>query len=411
MKFALLGSDPDVLALAVAAKAEGHEIVWLGDVRPSDSMVVRNSVSRGVTPRADWESLLDRGVADAVLVGRGEADDNIRSEQLKRLVAADVPLLVVHPALLSVLTYYELDMVGREVGSVLRHYNPAMGHPSLDGLSQAVRDQHETIGRVLQIACTRYVATDSREAVLEGLARDAELLAQLAGDIQRVSAVGPKGDSASFGSLQVQLEAAGPATVRWSAAPKGRSAERVVVSLIGERGTIEWTQSATASNGYSEAEYSLQLADETSTEIPYDSATDAIRGLAAAVENRTATAAWQDQPPGHSTWSAATRAMEVVDAVELSLQKGRTVEVHQQKLTEQLAFRGTMAAFGCGLMLLVTLAAVVVGIVGGVESLLEKRLIQGWAAAILVVLAGFLALQVVPFLSKKRQPSAPHDGD
>jgi hypothetical protein len=184
------------------------------------------------------------------------------------------------------------------------------------------------------------------------------------------------------------------------------------MSLIGEQGVVAWTQAVTRSTSGSVAGYSLQLENEPASTIPFDAPTQAIRGIAAAMEQHLP-ASWQASGARHSTWSAATRAMEFVDAVELSLQKGRTIEVHQQKLTEQLAFRGTMAAFGCGLMLLVTLATIVVGLIGGAESLLqEKKLIQWWAVAILTVLCGFLLLQIVPLLGKRRHHDAgAPDGD
>jgi hypothetical protein len=413
MKLAILGTDPDLLSLASAAKAEDHEIVWLGDVRQSEMSAVRNLANPRVSPSSDWETLLDRATAEAVLVGRGDVDDEQRSERLKRLVADGLPLLVVHPAVLSVLTYYELDMISREVGGVLRHYNPLVDHPTLAELSQSIRGRHEAIGQVLQVACTRDIADGTRESVLAGLARDAELLAALAGDIHRVSAIGPKGDGRSFGSLQVQMETAGAATLRWSAAPKGRAAERVVVSLIGESGTLEWTHTNNVSGAGAVPEYVLRTVvdDERSQELPFDAATQAIRELAAAVDGHTI-AAWQPDANRQTTWPSATRAMEIVDAVELSLQKGRMVEVYQQKLTEQLAFRGTMAAFGCGLMLLVTLVAIIVGVVGGVESLLQEKVLQGWAMALLAILGGFLGLQIVPHLGRKRrqQSEMDHDG-
>ena len=93
--------------------------------------------------------------------------------------------------------------------------------------------------------------------------------------------------------------------------------------------------------------------------------------------------------------------MEIVDTIELSLQKGRTIEVHQQRLTEQLAFRGTMAAFGCGLLLLAFFALVVAGLLGDVLGVPLK---DYWPIALLAVLAVFLLMQALPWLVKRRRP-------
>ena len=104
-------------------------------------------------------------------------------------------------------------------------------------------------------------------------------------------------------------------------------------------------------------------------------------------------------------WPAATRDMEVVDAVELSLQKGRTIEVFQQQLTEQLAFRGTMAALGCGLLLLVFFGVIGVAMLGGAEGMMRQRLAPAWPIILLAVLAFFLLLQAVPLLAQKSRKS------
>jgi hypothetical protein len=104
-----------------------------------------------------------------------------------------------------------------------------------------------------------------------------------------------------------------------------------------------------------------------------------------------------------STWEAATRAMEVVDTVDLSLQKGRTVDVHQQQLTERLAFRGTMAAIGCGLLLVGFAVTVFVTLLGGVEGLAGQKIAPAWPIVLLVVLSLFLLLQAVPMLASKSQ--------
>jgi predicted dehydrogenase len=76
MKLAVLGTDRDLLALAEAALAAGHSIVWLGDIRPQDSETARRLVP-GLEPSVDWESLLDHGLVDAVLVGRGTVSDDL----------------------------------------------------------------------------------------------------------------------------------------------------------------------------------------------------------------------------------------------------------------------------------------------------------------------------------------------
>ena len=95
--------------------------------------------------------------------------------------------------------------------------------------------------------------------------------------------------------------------------------------------------------------------------------------------------------------------MEVVDAVDLSLQKSRTIDVHQQQLTQQLAFRGTMAALGCGLLLAGFAVTVFITLLGGAEGAGGRKMLPGWHLVLAVVLLVFLLLQAVPLLATKRK--------
>jgi hypothetical protein len=97
--------------------------------------------------------------------------------------------------------------------------------------------------------------------------------------------------------------------------------------------------------------------------------------------------------------------MEVADAVELSLEKGRTIEVFQQQLTERLAFRGTMAALGCGLLLVGFLAIIFITLLGGAEGKDRPLLLPSWPLVLLAVLALFLLMQTVPLLIAKTKRS------
>src|SRR5688500_9446996 len=98
MKLAVLGTDPDTVQIAAAAVADGHTIAWIGDVRSEDSQAMRGVAPAVVDQSRAWELVLDRGTADAVIVGRGVATSELRAEQLKRIAAEAMPLLATHPA-------------------------------------------------------------------------------------------------------------------------------------------------------------------------------------------------------------------------------------------------------------------------------------------------------------------------
>ena len=399
MKLAILGTDSDILQLAAAARSERHEIVWLGDVRVEDAAPLY-SIAPGMVDRGgEWELLLDRAIADAVIVGRGAASNELRADRVKRLATEGVPLVIVHPAFESVLTYYEIDMIRRETGAIVQHFNPLTGHPVAVDAAAWVRDRHPRIGPIHQVSCERQVNVASREEVLAHLARDVELLATVAGDIRRVTAIGPSVDGASYASLQIQMLAVTAPSLRWSVGYATAGAAELKMALHGEQGIVE-IRILDGTDG-SPPIWQIERSENDSRDVhvpeTYDPAVAAIRRLSDAVADSHSLI----ERIFNSTWDAATRAMEVVDAAELSLQKGRTIEVFQQQLTERLAFRGTMAAIGCGLLLVAFMILVAVGVLGGVEGIGRRHLVNSWSIVLLALLAFFLLLQAVPFLAGK----------
>ncbi len=414
MRFAVLGTDPDILALVAAAKSLGHEIAWLGDVRPADAARLASLVPSLPVPSADWEMLLDQATVDAVLVGRGLATAELRAEQLKRLATDAVPMLVVHPICDSVLTYYEVDMIRRETRGLVQHYNPFADHPIVDTLANWVsapasaesdalqrRDALPQITPIHQVSCERYAADTGRDATLGHLARDAELIVAITGPIRRVSAVGPQPTAASYASLQVQLAAFGPQSIRWSVTPHSARSQGANLTFVGERGvaTLHANEASVDAGATPWTMEEVRDAERQETSLPtFDAPAAAIERLALALAETD-----HELRAKRSTWEKATQSMEVVDAIELSLQKGRTIEVHQQQLTEQLAFRGTMAAMGCGLLLVGFAVIVFATLMGGIETMVDKKLIPSWPIVLLAVLAFFLLLQAVPLLIPKRK--------
>jgi len=308
-----------------------------------------------------------------------------------------------------VLPYYEVDMTRREMGGIVRHFNPVASHPVFAELATWVRSGHPTIGAIHQVTCERRVADTSRASVLKHLARDVEPLAIVAGDIRRVSAIGPKIDQPSFASLQVQMTCSGPASVRWSVRSLAGENHDLAMTLVGERGTIKLLAFESGDSDEPRAwQLAIISADEQKSQSlePFDSARVAIQQLGQAIATTSA-----ERRRDMSTWNSATRAMEVVDAVELSLEKGRTLDVHQQELTERLAFRGTMAALGCGLLLVGFCVFVLVTLFGTAEGKERPQLISSWPIVLLAVLAFFLLLQCAPLIVAKKKPGADASDD
>jgi hypothetical protein len=51
-------------------------------------------------------------------------------------------------------------------------------------------------------------------------------------------------------------------------------------------------------------------------------------------------------------WTAAITAFELLDAVEHSLERKRTIELHREAVSERAIFKTQMAAWGCGILIL-----------------------------------------------------------
>jgi hypothetical protein len=56
---------------------------------------------------------------------------------------------------------------------------------------------------------------------------------------------------------------------------------------------------------------------------------------------------------------------------------------------------------GCGLLLVAFAVLVGVGLLGGLEGIGRRQMVQSWPLVLLAVLAFFLLLQAVPFLAGK----------
>lgn len=397
MKLALLGADRESLALASAAIAGGHEVSWQGDLAdaPRDQHAWLTDADQGER----WEDLFDPAVADAVIVGRGAANQDLRARQVLELVKLGRPLLAVHPLFDSVLTYFEVDLARGESGAVLEHFNPLAESAVAGALEHWVSESHPALGDVEQVTVTRTLVDRSHSNVLWHFARDVELLDGIAGPLDQLGAHAAgrarEGDAAigqaDYSALSVQLSGPRPIPVRWAVEPLTTQPE-LRLTLICEHGRIHAS--------FAEDARSVTLTQQETGGEPttldagaYDAAPAAIERFAAQVAAAT----------GATTWPVALRSMELVDTIEIALRRGRMIDVHRQQLTEQLAFKGTMAAAGCAVIGAVVPATLAVGWIAGQLGLPVARFLPH---VLLAFLGGFLALQLLPRLLARKRSDA-----
>jgi hypothetical protein len=380
MRFALLGADVESLRLAEAAAAAGHAVVWTGDT--SEDAAEPWTGPHGAAGR--WEELLDAGAADAIIVGHGAGGEELRAHQLQELARLDRPMLVTFPLFGSVLTYFEIDMARGESGVILQHFNPLVEPGAVVDATEWLANGHPDLGAVEQIIAARTAADRNREMVLWHFARDVQLLDRIAGGLDRIGAhAGAEGQEVNYGALSVQLLGRSGIPVRWSVEPPSGS-EGLSVTIVCRHGRVTFVFDASG-------KLTTAAAEE--------------HGERAAIERFVAAAEANDA--SSTTWQQALHAMELTDSIEISLRRGRMIDVHHQQLTEHLAFKGTMAAAGCGLLFFLVPLFVALAWIAGKFGVPIGQFAPHIVGGLLAI---FLAMQLLPKLIYPR-PAAAKDAD
>ncbi len=385
MNLGFLGLDSRTLAVAAAARRRGDPIVLVADV-PADAFPEAAA--------ADRDAFLDPASCDAVVVGSDGWSEG-RAAAVRALVQAGRPLLVAQPLELSMLWAWELEMIRRDVGGLIVPLLPERGHPfiaRLRGRLESALGGGGALGEVESLVLERHRAGRSRTAVLRALARDADLIRVLTGDPGRLSAIGAAADDEASGWQSLVVGLSGPVSVpvRWEVCSAGEPGLRLTLRC--DRGpTSLWIP-----DDWDEpwVWFEPDRPEERAT-FP---AADAMLHLLAAGGREAPLV--DGVPP--AVWADAARAIELADTVPRSLAKGRAIDLHQEEFSDLGTFRGTMASLGCGILLAALALVVVAALVGGLANEFGWGfggwLAGTWPAVALVVLGGFLLLQLLPLL-------------
>ena len=386
MRIALIGLSDETLPLvrAIAVRRE-LSLVWAAELSGH-----RDETAR-LAPRATldepWEGLLGGTSADLVIVSRGP-DEELRAEQLRKLIAAGVALVVEHPIHSSMLVAYELEMIRKETGSLLIPYETALCSDAFHQLRRCVWSNESSIGSLEQVIVDQRRQNRSPQRVRALFARDALLLRELCGDLTRLSAMAPSASTDPYANLGIQLSGPLGALVRWSIGPRDdlAGARLTAIGTVG-RATLVMPE---------QGDWRLESRSE--------------RGDVAQVFERLAVADDEldrllqslDGGQVRPDWSDAARSIELADSIDRSLKKSRTVDLYNEDFTEQGTFKGTMTSLGCGLLLL-SLGVLVVGVAGVTVGL---KWAEYWPHALVLVLVAFLVLQLLKLVFPDRQADA-----
>ncbi len=246
MKLAILGGDRQTLSIARTIAADDRDQL-VACVETEAGPLAANFAALRLPggPLDHWEALLDSTRVDAVVVGY-DADEDRRAEQLRKFVQVGIPTLVAHPLFISMLVYYELDMVRREAGTVLVPYLPARLHPAIGELvGRLTSETGQGIGRLEQVWLERHLAERDAAAIKAQFARDADLLRLLSGELTHLGAMAGGTEKKSYETLNIQMSGPGGVLARWSVAPaNGGDSGRLVLVASGGRGVLTMPEGA-----------------------------------------------------------------------------------------------------------------------------------------------------------------------
>lgn len=415
MKFALLGIDDEAIWLVrEIARGDEHQLRYFAPATELATAASLITEVRQLYPLAEelaqWEVLLGSGLCDAVIVA-GPTDAPLRFDQLRRLVQEAVPVIVTHPPAVTLLEAYELEMVRQESRGIVVPLLPWQWFrwsgwwASLVNVARMRHGADSAVGRLDQITWERYLADRSRKSVLSHFARDVDYIRQMCGEITQVTALGavPSGPGVEcdYSALAVQMTGPAGILVRWSVQGiDDRPGARITVAGTEGKNRLE------VFDGLAGASWTAgHFAPGQSQPTPWNEEIEEPLSLPALVAEQVQLAAGGPNADGrlaHPTWPDAIRCLELVEAVEKSLMKGRTISVSVEGRSETDAFKGTMASIGCALLILgllvVVASAVVLKIAHETGNHMLVSIFRWWPAALVALFGVFILLQLLRFI-------------
>ena len=397
MNFALLGDDPAVLPLvrAIAANSE-HTLRHAAVLEQTRRAVVE--LVPAVKVHSDWAPLLTDGPVDAVIVAGARSDV---LEGARQLASAGTAVLLLPSADQGSAFLYELALIRDETQALLLPLFPRRAHP----LRAAARERIAAgpVGRLLHLQLERALerrgspALLSDEDVRRSLLPDVELLRDIGGAYDRITALHSGRTAAGLALASVTLAGDGLPEAHWRLRGEP-SPERWKLVVTGERGTLE------LAGGSELSDMTLRTSDG---ELTTDRATAVFETGDALVEQIEAAIAGE---PVRPDWNDLTQCVETVEAAQRSVTRRRTIDLHFEPASERSQFKTQMTAIGC-LLLLLTPVGVVVLMLAGAAMNINPQVMKIARIAVFVPLFLFLALQLLIVLARPSASRAPAESN
>lgn len=289
---------------------------------------------------SDLDAALATPGVEAVIVG---GDDTLRAEGLRRAAGSGLPMIALHPPGPNADPYYQIALSRDETGAIVVPDLPARLHPGIEAIRAAL-DKNE-LGEFRSLRYELPAGRPARGLVLETYGRAVDVIRACLGEAETLSAVGdPPGDNPSL-ELVVSMRTTGGrrAEVRIRAATEP---DRACLVLDGAAGSLRFEHDP-GWLGSTRLVRRTPPDGETTTDIaPWNPHAIILRTLQEAVARR--------EPPEPGLLDG-TRAMELAEAAQRSLRKGRTIDLVYEEMSEEGNFKSVMTGLGCGLLLAILL--------------------------------------------------------
>ena len=346
MNFALIGSEPDVMSLlaAIQASPQHNLVAAYGEVQlavdDEQAAIGFQRALGAATVGDDWESLLIGSIADVVIACRG-VDTNERAEQLRKLAQAGIPLIVLHPIGDAVLAF-ELLMIQQDAGGLIVPYQPAIDHPVWTQLVAT----RQSDNRTQQLSIERPLRDQTGQSVKQQFARDAMVIRQLMGRIDHINALAATQNRDEYSGLSVQMSDQYGAVARWALLPTSDESDDP------SRWKVHHTDGTSSTAAFPADVERWTLDSNASVRTTSAEAASAFLRRFAGDVQRHANA----QPLSRPDWEDACRSIELVENIDISRRRKKTVSLYYEEISEENTFKSLMAAGGCLLLLLLTLS-------------------------------------------------------
>ncbi|MGQ0633171.1 MAG: hypothetical protein ACT4QC_01060 [Planctomycetaceae bacterium] len=396
MRFAIIGEAPPApeLARAIAASAS-HE---LAAVIGAPALVRTLGLSETAHAARTSEDLLGTLAIDAVVLA-GADDTDVAAA--RRLVEGGCALLVVPGDSNAATLAYELSLV--EAGRPAPHFPlfALRGHPLVERLLAGLAD--ERLGSIQHVLLHRHVAADAglmaAEDIFRALAQDGDLLRVLFGEFNQVTANRALDPTGKISMCTITLAGPNAPQTVWSAtAPTGDVPWTLTV--VGANGTLQLAGDADAGR--------LQLTDPAGAALSaeFDPGAWLLQAFEGRAQGENARAETSTSAPAvaSATWHDLIRNADLLEAVERSMRRRRTIDLYFDLPSERGTFKTQMTAVGCGL-LVVTLGLVVAYLTTAALLDLPTAVQRTLVVLIFLPLGIFLALQGFYFLTRPADPA------